>query len=260
MSSGFLRFREFMKLLPVKYYVRLKQMYVYHASLLVRSQIFFENSKRGKLWKTRTRFIGEYFYRNLNKISLNDLFSVSGFHKRWIELLPDYIKDEQDMTNLNQLRQDSLSLSPTKDRTNLNPLFGAELSSYDMTLLGIPEVLDHLLAYFARHPERLQQQGIFRRCGSLQEQSQLVLLLGEGCYDAIKMIDDVNVVADVIKKYFNTLATPLISFTLQKSIITNIPSIDLIYSFKQLSRRATSWSSLRSSWSRCLLSTDESCQ
>lgn len=57
-SSGFTRFREFMKLLPVKYYVRLKGMYVYHASLLVRSFLFFEGSKRGKLWKKRTHFIG----------------------------------------------------------------------------------------------------------------------------------------------------------------------------------------------------------
>jgi hypothetical protein len=58
MQSNFTRFRAFMKLLPVKYYVRLKQMYVYHASLLVRSFLFFENSKRGKLWKQRTTFVG----------------------------------------------------------------------------------------------------------------------------------------------------------------------------------------------------------
>ena len=61
MSSGFTRFREFMKLLPVKYYVRLKTLYVFHASLLVRSFLFFEGSKRGKLWKKRTRFLGEYY-------------------------------------------------------------------------------------------------------------------------------------------------------------------------------------------------------
>jgi len=39
-----------MKLLPPKYYIRLKTLYVYHANMLIRSRLWFESSKRGKLW------------------------------------------------------------------------------------------------------------------------------------------------------------------------------------------------------------------
>jgi hypothetical protein len=59
-SSGFTKFRNMMKMLPLKYYVKMKQMYVYHISVFVRSFLVVENSKRGKQWTKMTTFIGKY--------------------------------------------------------------------------------------------------------------------------------------------------------------------------------------------------------
>lgn len=47
-------------------------MYVYHASILVRSFLFLETSKRGKLWKKMTTYVGRY--NNKYYDSLDELF------------------------------------------------------------------------------------------------------------------------------------------------------------------------------------------
>lgn len=60
-NSTFGKFRELLKELPPLYYIRLKAMYVYHASLSLRSSLslLFENSKRGKLWKKKIHSVAE---------------------------------------------------------------------------------------------------------------------------------------------------------------------------------------------------------
>jgi hypothetical protein len=54
---------------------------------------------------------------------------------------------------------------------------------------------------------------------------QLAQLLSEGHYDSLKVVDDVNIVADIIKKFFNSLRTPIINFSLYDCIMKTIPSI-----------------------------------
>ena len=90
----------------------------------------------------------------------------TSFHKRWVDLIPPSIQKHLDMTHFHTLRQQSITL--TKE-TNIS-ILGQELESQVMNNLGIPEVLDHLLAYFSDKPERFKQLGIFRKSGSQQDQ------------------------------------------------------------------------------------------
>ena len=52
---------------------------------------------------------------------------------------------------------------------------------------------------------------------------QLAQCLSEGNYNALRVTNDVNIVADIIKKLFNSMTTPLISYTQYDSIIADSP-------------------------------------
>jgi len=41
----------------------------------------------------------------------------------------------------------------------------------------------------------------------------------------LKVVDDVNIVADIIKKLFNSLAIPLINYSLYEVIVKSLPSM-----------------------------------
>jgi hypothetical protein len=43
---------------------------------------------------------------------------------------------------------------------------------------------------------------VFRKCGSIQETMQLAKCLSDGNYNSLKVTNDVNIVADIIKKIF----------------------------------------------------------
>ena len=42
---------------------------------------------------------------------------------------------------------------------------------------------------------------------------QLAQCLSEGNYNALRVTNDANIVADIIKKLFNSMITPLISYS-----------------------------------------------
>jgi hypothetical protein len=71
-----------------------------------------------------------------------------------VELVPTIFTDGKDLTNVNNLRAESIALSPPIEKKPTKSIFGRELSSYELTALGIPEVIDHLLSFFSRKPER----------------------------------------------------------------------------------------------------------
>jgi len=68
--------------------------------------------------------------------------------------VPPHCKEGVDLTNLNSLRSESMALNPQETKKSLS-IFGRELKTYDLNNLGIPIVLDHLLSYFSRSPEKL---------------------------------------------------------------------------------------------------------
>lgn len=61
LAGTFQKFREYLRILPNKYYDQIKGFYIYHTSLFLRSYLWFEGSKKAKFWKKKTIFMGEYF-------------------------------------------------------------------------------------------------------------------------------------------------------------------------------------------------------
>ncbi|KAM3133498.1 phosphatidylinositol-3 [Paramecium bursaria] len=194
--SEFSRFRAMLKLLPMKYYLKLKQMYIYHASLYMRTVLWFKNSKRQKLWLRNTKFIGE----------LQPLFDQLIFPSAMVDLLP--------LKNLKILQ----------DEQPINKVFSIPLEKVQTNQFDIPIILDQLISFLISKPERIQQQDIFRKCGSITEETQLIELLDQGNYDCLQVIDDVNIVCSVLKKFFSKLPDPLINNKLCKLVFDELQS------------------------------------
>lgn len=88
-----------------------------------------------------------------------------------------------------------------------------------MNGLGIPKILDEILSYFHKQQILLQEKGIFRKSGMVQEIEELSDLLDEGKYEALEVVTDNNVIACVLKNFFSKMDGAIFNEGLYKQIV-----------------------------------------
>lgn len=95
---------------------------------------------------------------------------------------------------------------------NLIKKDGFRLEDYEVGELGIPTILQVLVGYFRSRPESLNEEGIFRKCVSIDEENET---LGELCkrnYEYLESITNVHLIGSLIKKFFHNLKEPIFPY------------------------------------------------
>ncbi|CAD8116562.1 unnamed protein product [Paramecium sonneborni] len=196
------RFRKMLKQLPSKYYTQLIQFYLYQASLMIKTGLWLNTSKRGQLWYKKTKYIDE----------VEDLLKIPNFQASWINFVP-------------QSNQFIEQQEPNQLIKQQEGPFGSNLTDQKLNQFGIPIILDCLLSYFVTNADRFLKPNIFRKQGSINEEEQLYTLLNNENYECLNVVEDARIVCSMIKRFFTSLPDPLIPQDLLKFICNQIVQI-----------------------------------
>ena len=94
----------------------------------------------------------------------------------------------------------------------IKPVLGISLNELALNKDGIPYILLVLVSYFYVKNQALKHEGIFRVSGSVTEEEEMENALRKKNYNYIYSIQNPNIVAGTIKKFFRLLPEPLFSF------------------------------------------------
>ncbi|CAD8198632.1 unnamed protein product [Paramecium pentaurelia] len=196
------RFRKILKQLPSKYYTQLKFLFLYQASLMVKTRLWLQTSKRWSLWQKKTKYVND----------VEDLLKIQNFQASWMNLVP------KQTSGLDQIE-------PTQLVKQTGGSFGSNLTNQKLNQFGIPVILDCLLSYFVTNADRFLKPDIFRKQGSINEEEQLYTLLMNENYECLNVVEDVRIVCSMIKRFFTSLPDPLIPQNTLKFICNQIVQI-----------------------------------
>jgi hypothetical protein len=76
-----------------------------------------------------------------------------------------------------------------------------------------------LIHYFRSKPQGLDQEGIFRKSVSIDEENETLEELSKRNYEYLEHIENPFLIASLIKKFFSNLKVPIIDFKTYEQLI-----------------------------------------
>ena len=164
-------FYSFFHVLPNRYFVKLKKLYIIHPNFLLKGWHFFLISTQNKILKNKSQYISK-----LSELDQLKLINTQIYHS-----IPQFIK-AKDKSLVKFDRKNSWPPDNNGDRPVIKSyhvvkIIGVTLDQYEKDRNGIPIVIKELVRYFYENQEYLNYEGIFRKSAGITKENNLEDLL-----------------------------------------------------------------------------------
>ena len=93
------------------------------------------------------------------------------------------------------------------------------MENYEVGDIGIPVIIQLLIHYFRSKPEGLDEEGIFRKSVSIDEENETLGELSKRNYNYLEQITNPHLIASLIKKFFSNLKEPIIIYSIYETLL-----------------------------------------
>ncbi|CAD8121404.1 unnamed protein product [Paramecium sonneborni] len=229
-ASNLNDFKDFYGTLPEKYFYHMKKFIVLHANFIVKSGGIFGMNEIKSFFKKITTFAD----------TLLILSKEEWFRYKMLAILPQTIKSyDQSYKDIENKRKktvfrkqqtqqivddDDMDSEDNFDKDS--KILGLNLHEYELNKFGIPVILDMLVQYFLKQPEKLKTEGLFRKQAAVYEEKIVEAALACQKVGFINKVENPHTIACVFKQFFFKLQEPLVSYQLYDWVVQNKPQIE----------------------------------
>ncbi|CAD8203620.1 unnamed protein product [Paramecium pentaurelia] len=223
-------FKDFYGTLPEKYFFHMKKFIVLHANFIVKGGGIFGMNEIKSFFKKITTFAD----------TLLILSKEEWFKYKMLAALPESVKaydqSYRDIENQRkktvfrkQQTQQAVGDDEIDSDDNFNKdskILGLNLDEYERNKYGIPIILDMLVQYFEKQPEKLKTEGIFRKQAAVYEEKVVEAALACQKVGFVNKVENAHTIACVFKQFFLKLKEPIMTYQLYEWVVQNKPQIE----------------------------------